>query len=143
MEKRILVVDDDDSIRTLLYTVLRKQSLLVDTARNGEEALQRLQHCHYSVMLLDLMMPKKSGYEVLSFLEASNDPQHPLVIVLTAGHEPRELNPRLVAGTLRKPFEIEMLIDTIRGCLETLSDAEQKRDCPPAESSQHGTHEPE
>ncbi len=117
MENRILVVDDDDSIRTLLQTVLRKRSLLADTARNGEEALERLRQHRYSLILLDLMMPKMSGYEVLSFLEKSNDPQHPLVLVLTAGHEPRDLNPRLVAGTLRKPFDIELLIDTIRALL--------------------------
>jgi len=135
LEKRILVVDDDDSIRTLLYTVLRKRRFLVDTARNGEEALDRLARCRYSIMLLDLMMPRMSGYEVLSSLEASNSSLHPLVIVLTAGNEPRELNPRIVAGTLRKPFDIEILIDTVRACLGMLPDVEQSSDCPPAQSS--------
>jgi CheY-like chemotaxis protein len=137
-EKRILVVDDDDAIRALLLTVLRRRGLKVDTARNGLEATERCARCRYAVMLLDLMMPRMSGYEVLERLENMPPDRRPFVIVLTAGNEPRSLNPAIVAGTVRKPFDIEMLLDTVLACMNTLLAAEQAEDCPPAESEELG-----
>jgi two-component system response regulator ResD len=133
-EKRVLVVDDDDAIRALLFTVLRRRGFAIDTARNGEEAMQRCARCHYAVLLLDLMMPKMSGYEVLQALEQESADTRPLVVVLTAGNEPRNLNPEIVAGTVRKPFDIEMLIDTLTACMTTVLDRDQRDGCAPPES---------
>jgi len=67
-EKRILVVDDDEAIRMLLLTILRRRGMVMDTARNGAEALEKLGQCRYAVMLLDLMMPVMSGWAVLEQL---------------------------------------------------------------------------
>ena len=133
-EKRVLVVDDDDAIRALLFTVLRRRGFPVDTARHGEDAMQRCARCNYAVILLDLMMPKMSGYEVLDALEKEAVDTRPLVIVLTAGHEPRNLNPELVAGTVRKPFDIEMLIDTLSACMTTVMERDQREGCAPPDS---------
>lgn len=129
-EKRILVVDDDDAIRALLLTVLRRRGYVVDVARNGVEALERCTLCHYSLILLDLMMPLMSGWVFLEELprQVSADVR-PLVVVLT-GKEPRKLDPDLVAGTIRKPFDIELLIDTVKGCLKMMPECLQKDDCP-------------
>jgi CheY-like chemotaxis protein len=131
-EKRILVVDDEDAIRALLLTVLRRRGYKVDTARNGTEAIQRCVRCRYVLVLLDLMMPVMSGYEVLGHLARMED--RPLVIVLTAGLLPKQLDPEIVAGTLRKPFDIDLLVDTIAGCLANLAGRMQPADCPAAES---------
>jgi CheY-like chemotaxis protein len=133
-EKRVLVVDDDDAIRALLFTVLRRRGLKVDMARNGAEALERCLRCHYSVILLDLMMPKMSGYEFLAHLEHEWRGDRPIVVVLTAGTEPRNLNPAYVAGSVRKPFDIQLLLDTLNGCLSTIPARPQLDGCPPAES---------
>jgi CheY-like chemotaxis protein len=135
-DKRILVTDDDDAIRTLLFTVLRRRGFKVDTARNGKEALERLARCLYSVILLDLMMPVMSGYEVLDHLVARSKQEHPLVIVLTAGVEPRDLDPSIVAGTIRKPFDVELLCDTVAACMSTVTDRSQPGECPQADSEQ-------
>lgn len=134
MEKRILIVDDDDPIRMLLLTVLRKRGYRVDTARNGEEAIERARQCRYAVVLLDLMMPRMSGYEFLDQVEEWPEAIRPLVIVLTAGTEPRNLNAKVVAGTIRKPFDIELLVDTIGACIRTLQHYPQNENCPPSES---------
>jgi len=131
LEKRILVVDDDDAIRTLLVTVLRKRRFIVDDARNGEEAIERARLCRYSIVLLDLMMPRLNGYEFLGQIEEWPKHQRPLVIVLTAGTEPRDLDPDIVAGTIRKPFDIELLVDTVSACIQTLGAQEQHKHCPP------------
>lgn len=133
MEKRILVVDDDDAIRALLLTILRRRGFAVDVARHGGEALERIARCRYSVMLLDLMMPTVNGWQVLDHLRDMNG-HRPVIIVLTAGNEPRDLNPDLVAGTVRKPFDVELLVDSVGACIAALAPCEQLPDCPVADS---------
>lgn len=131
LEKRILIVDDDDTIRALLRTVLRRRGFPVDTARNGVEALERLQRCRYALIVLDLMMPRMSGYEMLDHLE------HPgtasmrgtaRVLVLTAGLEPRASSD-LVIGTIHKPFDIELLVNTVAGYLAAVEAMVQLDSC--------------
>ena len=131
-EKRILVVDDDDAIRVLLLTILRRRGLVADAAADGGEALERLQHSRYSVMLLDLMMPRESGWDVLGEIARWPLNRRPMIIVLTAGPEPRTLDPTLVAGTVRKPFDIDMLIDTVTACVRSGPARAQVEDPPPA-----------
>lgn len=90
----------------------------VDTARNGIEAMEKLAGNSYAMMLLDLMMPRMSGYEVLEQLAAL--PARPLVLVLTAGLEPRPIDTTLVVGTIHKPFDVELLVETITACMKTI-----------------------
>jgi DNA-binding response OmpR family regulator len=134
-EKRILIVDDDDAIRALLFTILRRRQFAVDGARNGLEALARLRTCVYSVMLLDLMMPMKSGWDVLDELKKLPADARPMVIVLTAGNEPRDLDPSIVAGSIRKPFDVDLLMATVTACMNELYERPQLPECPPADST--------
>jgi CheY-like chemotaxis protein len=135
-EKRILVVDDDEAIRTLLLTMLHRRGLPVDTARHGADALERLERCRYAVMLLDLMMPRLNGWQVLEQIAKYDPKLRPVVIVLTAGTEPRDVDPNLVAGSVKKPFDVELLLDMISACLSTMGDRDQLPGCPAPES--HG-----
>jgi CheY-like chemotaxis protein len=129
-EKRILVVDDDDAIRALLLTVLRRRGFDVDTARNGLEALERCNRCNYALVLLDLMMPRMSGWELLAQLAPRvREKGLPLVVVLTAGLEPAGLDPGVVVGAMRKPFDIPMLMDMVIGCLDAVVATEQLPTC--------------
>lgn len=122
LEKRILVVDDDDAIRALVATVLRRRGLSVDTARHGAEGMERIAAHRYGLVVLDLMMPLVSGYEVLEHLSRMAVSVRPLVLVLTAGLEPKMLDSNLVIGTIHKPFDIELLIETVVACLAALTD---------------------
>lgn len=131
LEKRILVVDDDDAIRALVSTVLRRRGFRVDTARQGGEALERIARCRYCLVILDLMMPRVSGYEVLAHLEGVAATMRPLVLVLTAGLEPKSFDPNVVIGTIHKPFDIELLVDTVTACLAAIADPPQVDNCPP------------
>lgn len=117
LEKRILVVDDDDAIRALVRTVVRRRGFAVDAARNGLDALEQIQARRYSMIVLDLMMPLMSGYELLEHLGSLPVDERPRVLVLTAGLEPRILNTELVVGTIHKPFDVSLLLDTITACL--------------------------
>jgi DNA-binding response OmpR family regulator len=129
LEKRILVVDDDDAIRALVSTVLRRRGFRVDTARHGEEALDRISRCRYCLVVLDLMMPRVSGYEVLDHFDTMAASVRPLVLVLTAGLEPKSFNPDIVIGTIHKPFDIELLVDTISACLASMTETVQLESC--------------
>jgi DNA-binding response OmpR family regulator len=133
-EKRILIVDDDDAIRALLFTILRRRGFVIDVAKNGLEAMNRLRNCRYAVMLLDLMMPMKSGWEVMDELKRLAADVRPVVIVLTAGNDPRDLDPALVAASIGKPFEVSMLVETITACTNAQAERPQLPGCPPADS---------
>jgi CheY-like chemotaxis protein len=136
-EKRILIVDDDDAIRTLLVTILKRRGMPVDTAKNGAEALKKLESCSYVLMLLDLMMPVVSGWQVLEHLANVEQARRPLIILLTAGTEPRDFNPELVIGTVRKPFDVELLDDMITGCVSMVNSRSQPDSCPPSETEEN------
>ncbi len=129
-EKRILVVDDDEAIRTLVLRILRRRDFAVDTAKNGAEAIEAMTRCRYAVALIDLMMPVKSGWDVLDWLAALPRPERPLVIVLTAGITARQMSPEVVAGTVRKPFDVELLLDMVAACA-AVRDLVQREACPP------------
>ena len=117
MDQRILIVEDDRSIRSLLVTVMRRQGINADIAEDGEEGLACLTRRHYSVVLLDAMMPRMSGYEFLEHVREWPVADRPLIFLLTASHSPRAYDPELVAGTIRKPFDVELLTKIVRACL--------------------------
>jgi DNA-binding response OmpR family regulator len=132
--KRILVVDDDEAIRTLLFTVLRRRGYAVDVAKNGADAIEAMQRCRYAVALVDLMMPVKNGWEVLDWMGSRPKADRPFALVLTAGMSVREMNPDIVAGTIRKPFDVELLLDMVTACA-SVHDIVQRDGCPPPQSS--------
>jgi len=132
--KRILVIDDDEAIRMLLFTVLRRRGFAVDAAKNGDEAIEAMKRCRYAVALVDLMMPLKNGWDVLEWMAGCPKNDRPLAIVLTAGTTVRELSPDVVAGTVRKPFDVELLLDMVTACA-SVRDLVQRDGCPPPDSS--------
>ena len=123
----VLVVEDDDTIRHLLIEYLKQHALLtVEGARDGIEALHYVSQQAYSVVILDLMMPKMSGGDFLDSLGAMmKDPSirtlatPPVVIVVTAapaGDIPTdtiEQRSRLVKAVMRKPVDIARLAELI------------------------------
>ena len=115
---RVLVVDDDDSIRVMLERVLLRYGFAVETARDGFEAIQKLSGQDYQTILLDLMMPRVDGLGVLEYLE-KNKPETPRsVIVMTANVPGGSAAARrdVVFRVLSKPFDIEQLVENVRAC---------------------------
>lgn len=114
-DRTILVVDDDDGVRSLVRAVLRRHGHNVDTARDGAEALQKIRDDGYSLILLDLMMPKIDGLEVMRKLEEEGIVSHALIVVMTAADDSliAELDRRRVHGVIRKPFDIEELAEIV------------------------------
>ena len=67
--RKILVVDDDDAIRSMVERVLKREKFQVESARDGHEAIEKLAQNDYGTVLLDLMMPRVDGHGVLRYLE--------------------------------------------------------------------------
>jgi CheY-like chemotaxis protein len=115
-----LIIDDDDPIRTMLSTIVRHQGLSVDTARDGIEAIENLDKDGYSVVLLDLMMPRVDGYAVLAHMRKYQPELLQRTILATAVPQ-RDLDRNLqdpVYMIHTKPFDMQQLIADVRQCAQ-------------------------
>lgn len=123
VQRRILVIDDEPPIRALVAKIVQRAGLTVDTARDGAEAIAMLQSNDYSVVVVDLMMPRVDGFEVIDFVKRSGR-RHPAVIVATAGDAAalRRLDASVVHSIVRKPFEIDVLGDLIAAAAAGVED---------------------
>lgn len=118
-KKRALVVDDDDPIRTMLAKVVERQNLAVDTARDGVEAIERIDQDSYDLIVLDLMMPRIDGYGVLRHLQEHHPDKLACTIIASAVPESEVLK-RFNAPVFRvhaKPFDMARLIADIHECV--------------------------
>jgi DNA-binding response OmpR family regulator len=120
--KRALVVDDDEPIRTMLAKVVERQNLAVDTARDGAEAIERLdKNDGYALVILDLMMPKVDGFAVLRYMQEHHPDMVRCTIIASAVPEV-EILKKFDGGVFRihaKPFDMSQLIEDIRRCAES------------------------
>lgn len=115
---RILIVDDEPELVEQIRLALAGQKYTVDTAADGEEAMDRIYVDPYDLILLDIMLPKKDGFGVL--LELRNEKKSTPVLMLTAkgGIEDRIKGLDLGADDyLAKPFSMEELLARIRALL--------------------------
>ena len=119
MPPRALIIDDDEPIRVMLSAILRQQGFVVDTARDGDDAIKCLHNeTGYRVILLDLMMPRVNGYDVLRHIAANWPDLLKRTIVATAVPE-KEIRRELTQPVFRvhlKPFELPKLIADLRIC---------------------------
>lgn len=115
---RILIVDDEPELVEQIRLTLAKQQYTVDTAFDGEEAMDRIYVDPYDLILLDIMLPKKDGFGVL--LELRNEKKSTPVLMLTAKGAIEDKIKGLDLGAddyLAKPFSMEELLARIRALL--------------------------
>jgi DNA-binding response OmpR family regulator len=117
MGKKILVIDDDASIRTLLTVNLSAEGYEVVTAAGGTEGLACLTRESFGLVILDITMPEKDGWEVCKAIRDNDSQQPQRIVMLTARDTPRD---KMIGKTLlgadeylTKPFEIENLLETV------------------------------
>ena len=126
-EAHILVVDDDDGIRDLLRQYLTENNYLITTANSAEEAKEKISIIKFDLIILDIMMPGKTGLEFT--LENKNIINTP-ILLLTAKGEVNERIEGLEVGAddyLPKPFEPKELVLRIRNILNKTKSKSQKR----------------
>ncbi|MEK9674012.1 MAG: response regulator transcription factor [Candidatus Pelagibacter ubique] len=123
----ILVVDDDDGIRSLVKKFLNENNYLVTTADSAEDASEKIKIIKFDLIVLDIMMPGKNGLE---FIEENKKNLDTPIILLTAKGEAKERIEGLEVGAddyLPKPFEPKELILRIKNILDKTQKTEQKR----------------
>ncbi|WP_440634687.1 response regulator [Candidatus Pelagibacter sp. HIMB1746] len=123
----ILVVDDDDGIRSLVKKFLNENNYLVTTADSAEDATDKIKIIKFDLIVLDIMMPGKNGLE---FIEENKKNLDTPIILLTAKGEAKERIEGLEIGAddyLPKPFEPKELILRIKNILDKTKKTEQKR----------------
>jgi two-component system phosphate regulon response regulator OmpR len=123
----ILVVDDDEGIRTLVKKYLNENNYLVTTANSAEDAFEKIQIIKFDLIILDIMMPGKSGLE---FIKENQKKLDTPVILLTAKGEANERVEGLEVGAddyLPKPFEPKELILRIQNIIRKTKKNDQKR----------------
>lgn len=87
MAHRILVVDDDEYIRDLYEEILKDSGFEVETANEGQDGLDKIHENHYDLVLLDIMMPKMDGIEVLRTLNKENN-KVKVALLTNLAHDP-------------------------------------------------------
>ena len=118
MQNYLLVVDDEDDIRELLEFDLSHSGYIVDSARDGQEALEKALENNYDLILLDVMMPKMNGYEVCKRLRAVK-PNLP-ILMLTAKGTIQDKTTGFNSGVddyIVKPFDVQEVVLRVRALL--------------------------
>lgn len=122
MKRGVLIADDDPPLLNLLRVVIgRDPRAEVVACRDGEEAIRALSQRHFDVILLDLMMPRCSGLDVIDYLRRRHPEQLQIVLVLTAATDEmtRRLDPGVVHGVIAKPFDTGAILGIVGNILDT------------------------
>jgi DNA-binding response OmpR family regulator len=116
--KRLLVIDDDVALQKLFGLLLRRAGFETDFAADGAEGFAMLERTEYDTVILDLMMPKMTGFDVLRELGA----RHPEMlhrVIVTSGASQRmidQVDTSTIYGLIRKPFDINNLVSATLEC---------------------------
>lgn len=133
-ETRVLIIEDDDAMRAMLFTILRHQPLGVDTAVGVEDALEKTRQCDYALILIDMSL---ADDESLTFLTRFREERPEGTTFILAVRDPNSdtvIESRLVSAMVNKPLEIDTLADVVRECALVVPPPEDPLPCPPAES---------
>jgi CheY-like chemotaxis protein len=116
---KILVVDDEPDARTVMFHSLRGAGHSVSEAADGEQALKKLKRTKFDLVLLDIMMPRLSGYDVLEKIRGMPSRADTPVVVVTAKHDPKGVLREVEGGAtdhIAKPFlpsELEVVVERV------------------------------
>ena len=123
-DRRILVADDEDIIRETIAEVLAKSGALAVVARDGNEAIAMIRAQHFDLVLSDIKMPGRNGYEVFAAAREANE-NCPVILITGFGYDPNHAIVRAgkegLASVLFKPFKVEQLLDEVRHALTETS----------------------
>jgi two-component system, OmpR family, alkaline phosphatase synthesis response regulator PhoP len=121
VSKTILIADDEPNIVAAVEFLLQRSGYEVHVARNGDEALKLVEACNPDLVLLDVMMPLRSGYEVCKRIRENDAWRHIKIIMLSAKGRDAEVTKGLAIGAdlyVTKPFSTQDLMGKISALLE-------------------------
>jgi len=120
---RILVVDDDESIRKVLATILEEEGYTVDTAKNGKEAITKSRKNFYNLALIDIRLPDMEGTRLLATVKDTTPRMRKIIITgYPSVQNAIEALNRGADAYVLKPFDMEKVIETIKKQLKEQKD---------------------
>jgi DNA-binding response OmpR family regulator len=121
MKKRVLIADDEPNIVVSLEFLMQQSGYETRTAANGDEALKAAREFRPHLMLLDVMMPVRNGYEICHAVREDPDLKGMKIVMLTAKGREQEVTKGLAIGAdayVTKPFATRELLETVKRFLE-------------------------
>lgn len=128
-EPRVLIVESNDTLRAMLFTILRHQPVGVDTAVTAEEALEKVSHCDYALAIVDMDMPDGVGD---SFIVRFHEQRPEATTFILAVRDPKNgtyLDADRVSAVMNKPLEIDLLAELVRECSIAVAPPEEPLPC--------------
>jgi DNA-binding response OmpR family regulator len=133
-EARVLVIEDNDALRVILFTVLRHQPLGVDMASNAEQAMEKVRTCDYALILVDMNLPDGDSEEFLQRFRDFRPESTSFILAVRDPGDNQEIDPALVDAVVNQPLEIDTLADIVRECALVVERPDDPLPCPPSES---------
>lgn len=120
MTTTILIADDEPNILISLEFLMTREGYDVKIARDGQEAIEAIETHHPALVLLDVMMPRKNGFDVCQEVRAREDLQGTRIMMLTAKGRDTDVAKGMALGAdayMTKPFSTKELLDKVREML--------------------------
>ena len=133
-EARVLIIEDNDALRVMLFTILRHQPLAVDTARSSDEAMDKVTTCDYALILIDVNLPDGDGPDFLRRFRRERPEAPTFIIAVRDPAQDVAIDPGVVGAILNKPIAVDTLADVVRECAIVVPPPDDPLPCPPAES---------
>lgn len=121
MAPKILIVDDDPNLVISLEFLMRREGYEVQVVRDGQEALEAIERDRPALMLLDVMMPRKNGFEVCEAIRARSELDRMKILILSAKGRETDIAKGLALGAnayMTKPFSTQELTRTVAEMLQ-------------------------
>src|SRR3954470_22977292 len=103
-ESRVLIIENNDVLRVMLFTILRHQPLSVDTATTADEAIEKTATCDYALILLDADLPERDAVEFLRRFEIERPQATTFIVAVRSAESEPTFHPR-IGAVLNKPLE--------------------------------------
>lgn len=133
-DTRVLIIEDNDALRAMLFTILRHQPLGVDTAIGAEDALEKTRQCDYALILIDMSLPDDEGIAFLTRFREERPEATTFILAVRDPNQDLPIDTTLISATVNKPLEIDTLADVVRECAIVVPPPDDPLPCPPAES---------
>jgi DNA-binding response OmpR family regulator len=134
-EARVLIIEDNDALRVMLFTVLRHQPLGVDTASTADEALEKVSQCDYALILMDANLPHDASNTFLRTFRERRPEATTFIIAVRDPNVEVSIDAGIVSAVLNKPLEIDTLAEVVRECALVVPPPDDPLPCPPSESN--------
>ena len=135
-EARVLIIEDNDALRVMLFTILRHEPLGVDTAQTPEEAMEKVRTCDYALIIVDMDLAAGGSHSFLGMFRQERPESTTFILAVRDPARELLIEPELVNATMNKPIEIDTLADVVRECALVVPPPPDPLPCPPAESEQ-------